>query len=86
MALSLGVSVGDKIMVGKVPITILSIASPNIIGLDVGGQTFFVSDAERVEILPEVWVQSGLPERRFRSESRLAFEAPREIRIERVRQ
>lgn len=79
MALSLGVRVGSKILVGKQVVTVKSIAATGHVVLQVGNQEFVISEEERKEILPQVHVFS------FES-NRLAFEAPTSIRIQRVRE
>lgn len=86
MALSLGVVIGDLIKIGEVMVKVRNIEQDNVIVLSMGsGKTVYVSDKERVEILPDVFVQAGLPEKQWERHSRLAIDAPRSIRIERVR-
>ena len=87
MALSLGVRKGDHIKVGATMIEVVRVEDDNIIGLYVAGQPLiYVSDTEKTEILPDVWVFCGSTTRQqYDGYSRLAFEAPREIRIERVK-
>lgn len=87
MALSLGVREHDRITIGDSMVRVVSISGPNIIGISVnGGDVIYVSDTEKIEILPEVWVFCGRSDnQKFEKYSRLAFEAPRSIRIERIK-
>lgn len=83
MALSIGVSVGSKIDVGGHLLQITALAQPNLIVVTVdAGVPVVVSDQSRTEILPDVFVFSGVG--KAGSANRLAFEAPRAIRISRI--
>lgn len=90
MALSLGVSGGSKIDISLadqvVTIKVDRIHSASHLTLIVKGRKVEIDDKERVEILPEVFVSCGLsqPTRGNRS-TRIAFEAPIEIGINRVK-
>lgn len=80
MALLVGVSTGTRILVGKSVVTVRDIQD-KVMCLQVGnGPDIFVTNKERVEILPQVFVFVGeghLPN----TGDRLAFEAPRSIQI-----
>jgi hypothetical protein len=84
MALSIGVSAGSKIKVGKSMVAVQE-ANRRMVTLKVdGGPTQIITEAERTEILPQVYVFIGVgPDSGMNS--RLAFEAPRSIQIDRVR-
>lgn len=87
MALSLGVSVGSEITIGPVNrLKVLDIIGGTQVKIEVGGNQFLIDDQERQEVLPEVFVSCGLsaPTRGTHT-SRLAFEAPRSIKIDRVK-
>lgn len=86
MALSIGVKIGSKLTIGKSNMRILDVVDGTTISLEVDGQRFIVSENERTEILPEVFVSSGLERTNVVGvkSGRLAFEAPRHIIIRRV--
>lgn len=90
MALSLGVTKGSKVEIALadrvVLVKVTNIDSATQLTLEVEGTAVTIDDKERVEILPQVFVSCGLsrPARGNRS-TRLAFEAPLEIKINRVK-
>lgn len=90
MALSMGVSVGSKIIIGngvadERMMRILDTTN-GIVNLQMDdGKKFIITDFERTEILPNVFVSLGMKKGET-SNTRLAFEAPREIQITRVRE
>lgn len=85
MALSLGVKKGGVIKIGGVPLQVVSIDHQKSITVRINGREYVVSDKERVEILPTVFVFVGTwSVLNQSSQGRLAFEAPRAVRIERV--
>lgn len=90
MALSLGISNGSEIEITKGDkVTLLVVNSINGSSkaqIDVGGEVFNITDLERTEILPEVFVSfgKGASARGYRS-ARLAFEAPLSVKINRVK-
>lgn len=83
MALSIGVSAGDLIRVGEHEVQVKSLSyRENLIVVSVDGKSeHVISELGRVELLPEVFVFSGKGD--HGGISRLAFEAPRSIRITR---
>jgi hypothetical protein len=84
MALSLGVSVGDKIAVGDTVVEVRAIHFPKTMVVMVdGGKEFTVDDnvGHSVEILPNVRVYVGIGPGKHSSANRLAFEAPKAIPI-----
>lgn len=86
MALILGVVEGDKIFIDDKPLVVRKIDGLSSILITFGGIDYPISDVESVEISPEVFVSCGVPRdvhRRTEMVARLAFEAPRRIRIER---
>lgn len=90
MALSLGISNGAEIEItngSKVTMLVVnSINGSSKVQIDVGGEVFNITDLERVEILPEVFVSLGKgPSARGYRSARLAFEAPLAIKINRVK-
>jgi hypothetical protein len=79
IALSIGVSVGSKIDVGGHILQVKALVHPNVVVITVDrGEEILISEGKTVEILPEVRVQSGV------GGNRLAFHAPKAIRISRV--
>jgi hypothetical protein len=83
MALSLGVRKGSKITVGKHEVEVKDIIQSNLIMVSVDqGDDVLISDQKQTEILPDVFVFSGVGA--SGSGNRLAFKAPREIAIRRV--
>jgi sRNA-binding carbon storage regulator CsrA len=85
MPLSLGVSVGDRIEVGDSIVKVKAIKNHKLIIVSVnGGPDISVNDnnADAVEILPDVRLFTGLD--RDGARSRLAFDAPRSIKITRI--
>jgi hypothetical protein len=62
-------------------------ARPKMVTLKVNGRKpVVVTDEEQIEILPAVKVQVGVKDGLNISGSRLAFDAPRYIQIQRVRE
>jgi hypothetical protein len=85
MALSLGVSIGSKVQIGDKLLVITDILNGNHISLTYGGKTFLITESERTEIDPTVFVSCGSRDsNRHEKYTRLAFEAPREIQITRL--
>lgn len=79
MALSIGVSVGSKIDVGGHMLQVKALVHPNVVVVTIDrGEEVVISEGKTVEILPNVRVQSGV------GGNRLAFHAPKSIRISRV--
>jgi hypothetical protein len=79
MALSIGISVGSQITVGDHQVRVKELSPPNLIVITIDGkEDKMISDKERTEIVPEVFVSTG------GAQNRLAFEAPKSIRIKRV--
>lgn len=87
MALSLGVAAGSKIKVGSDIVEVVSVVGTAHVQIGVRGQSYLITDCERTEILPNVFVSCGRnDDRQFGGAgfSRLAFEAPRSIDIKRI--
>lgn len=86
MALSLAVAAGSRIQVGESILTVLRTARGRHIQIDVDGKEFYLTDQERVKILPEVFVSYGSPYAELSEFQglRIAFEAPRSIKITRL--
>lgn len=86
MALSIGVSVGSKIDIAGHTLQVKSITPPNLIVVAIDNQQEHVlSDQSRVQILPDVWAFTGIGQNGAgMTGNRIAFEAPRSIRISRV--
>jgi len=83
MALSIGVSVGSKIDVGGHLLQVKEIAPHNLIVISIDkGEDMVISELSRTEILPTVFVFVGVGQ--SGGGNRLAFEAPKTIRINRV--
>ena len=85
MALSLGISVGESLTIGESNLKVINIVKGYIFTMDVDGREYTVADQEKVEILPQVYVRSGLDrDKAFAQRSgRLAIDAPRSIAIRR---
>lgn len=86
MALSLGVTDGSKIRVGTEILEVVTIVGTAHIQVRVAGKNFLITDCERTEVLPGVFVSCGRnDDKQFAASfSRLAFEAPRSIEIKRI--
>jgi sRNA-binding carbon storage regulator CsrA len=83
MSLSIGVSTGSRISVGDHVVRVKSINSPNLFVVDIdGGNEVVISEREKIEVLPDVFVQSGVGQKG--GGNRLAFDAPRSIKISRI--
>lgn len=82
MALSLGVEVGSTIQVGESKLVVEALLADGTIFVRVGDEQFQITDQRRTQVLPDVYVSCGMPavSRRDRF-SKLAFEAPRHIKI-----
>jgi hypothetical protein len=73
------VSVGSKIDVGGHTLQVKALVHPNVVVVTVDrGEEILISEGKTVEILPQVRVQSGV------GGNRLAFHAPKSIRISRI--
>lgn len=86
MALSLGVSVGERISVGDSMVRVKAIKNPKLMVVTVnGGPDITVNDnkAEAVEILPGIRLFTG-QNKSGSDSSRLLFDAPKSIPIHRV--
>lgn len=94
MGLSIGVKPGTVIRVSDKPLTIVEI-SPDSMVVRFEGQTYRLSEFERKEICPQVFVYMGKPKqgltacpdtfREWDLLPRIVFEAPRHISINRQR-
>lgn len=84
MALSLGIHEGSKIQVGSHVVTVTEIVRDNLMTVEAGGLKHMVTDTERTEILPSVFVFCGSSHGQAATNARLAFEAPRSININRI--
>jgi sRNA-binding carbon storage regulator CsrA len=96
MALALGVRRGSKIKVGDIMLRVVSVEDGGKeLKIEVGKTEFIISDEERTEILPDVFVSCGvydnvitnwdMPEGYSETHSRLTFEAPTSIPIHRIK-
>lgn len=84
MALSLGVRVGSLLTVGNTEVKVEEIGPGQRITLSLLGKSRLITDQERIEILPDVFVSMGMGSSPNGSPAhRLAFEAPRSIEIKR---
>jgi hypothetical protein len=85
MALSLGVKAGSKIRIGDHMLEVVQVDREDCIDITLDGKLFVITDLQRTQIAPEVYVScgsqngKGLPEH-----GRLAIEAPRSIPIIRL--
>jgi hypothetical protein len=87
MALSIGVSAGDKVFVGDSIVTVratLSTPKTDIIEVSVDdGPVVQLTELSTEELLPEVRAFVGRSPRQSRGAYRIAFKAPRRILINR---
>lgn len=93
MGLSLGVREGSRIIIDQSELVVMSVSS-TLCQVAIGASKgragkigkFDIVATERVEILPGVFCQLGkVDEHGGQSYTRLVFEAPRSIAIERVK-
>lgn len=92
MALSIGVRRGSKILIGAAPdgtggelLRVIEVPKFNEVRLKFQGTTHTITDKERVLIAPNVYVSCGAQQQQdYEEYSRLAFEAPRSIKINRI--
>jgi sRNA-binding carbon storage regulator CsrA len=88
MSLSLGVRTGGQIKIGDDMLTVSSVARDGLtVRVNVRGREYQLSDEEKTEVLPDVYVFCGVSAHTpwglpFRS--KLAFDAPRVIQIDRI--
>lgn len=87
MALSLGVRKGFKWSIDRDILRVKEVVNAKTIIVTINNRTdYTITDLERIEILPDVFIQCGVVDGVFvePGSSRLAIEAPRSIIIERV--
>jgi fructose-specific component phosphotransferase system IIB-like protein len=87
MALSIGVKKGSKIKIGvsEQVLLVTEVLPDNRLRLTFAGSEHVISDQERTTIAPDVHLSTGKADPRPSTHyRRIAFEAPRAIRIERV--
>jgi hypothetical protein len=78
MALSIGVSVGSKILVGGHMVQVKALVYPNVVVVTVDrGDEIVISEGQATEILPGVRVQSGIGGNRLAFQRTSRFEFPR---------
>lgn len=90
MALSIGVSAGESITIGPYgpkkeyhTVYVKILTAPNLIVITVdNGPEIVVNDDQKIELLPEVFVQVGIGANG--ASNRLAFHADRSIKIEKT--
>jgi hypothetical protein len=87
-ALSLGVQAGSKIKIGKSVLSVLQVLNTGLqVRVFVRGRFYTISDDERVEVLPNVFIFCGVSAGRgwnMPNKSKLAIEAPTDILIDRL--
>jgi hypothetical protein len=90
MALAIGVHGdgrthrGTKILVGEKMLEVRRITAPGVIVCQLDkGPEFIVTEVERTQIMPDVFVQAAEPNPAIGA--RLTFEAPRSIKISRLK-
>jgi hypothetical protein len=78
VALSIGIAEGSKIQVGTSMLEVNQIFDSRHIAIKYGRQQHLITDAERTEVEPNVFISCGIRQDRAssNSSSRLAFEAP----------
>lgn len=87
MALSLGVKTGSQMRIGSSILRVLEIKNyGRLISIEVGNRRFLIDDEKKTEILPAVFVFCGVTsDWCFERKSKIAFDAPRSIQIDRVK-
>jgi hypothetical protein len=87
VALSIGINEGSKIRVGNKLLVVQQIPDARHVHILYGREPFLITDEERTEVEPGVYIQCGVKaDRPFQENfSRLAFEAPRAVGIHRIR-
>lgn len=90
MALVIGVTKGSRIRVDDSMLTVLQIMSDSAVLLHIADgnldKEFLVTEEERTEVIEDVFVSLGRDHNSSgTNSSRLAFEAPLSIRINRLR-
>jgi hypothetical protein len=87
MALSIGVSKGSKIQVGKNLMRVLEVQDSRHVSIMYGNTRHLITDTERTEVEPGVFLSCGIKQDKetMMNSSRIAFEAPRSVIINRVR-
>jgi len=89
MSLSLGVRAGSQIEIGDDMLTVSGVTRDGLtVRVNVRGREYQINDEEKTEVLPGVYVFCGVSAHMnwdlpFRS--KLAFDAPRVIQIDRVK-
>lgn len=84
MALSLGVQKGSMIKIGSKELEVLDIDYGQAVCVRYNGKVHFVTDKQRTELGPNIYVSYGLSRNHMVPSARLAFEAPREVGILRL--
>jgi phage gp45-like len=84
MALSIGVTEGSRITVGKSMLTVLGITNGTHVSINYAGKQHLITIDERTEVEPNVFISCGGRDTKYAHYSRLAFEADRAIPIKRV--
>jgi hypothetical protein len=86
MALSIGIKKNSRVLVGGSHLLVVKeIIAPTQVRVEFDERSILVTDLERAKLMDDVFVSCGLlPPNSTNHYSRLAFEAPREIRIERL--
>ena len=79
MALSLGIKRGEELFIGDTRYVLTDILSPHSFVLKCACVEFEISDAEAVEVEPEVWISAGRGG--HYTLARVVIDAPRRIRI-----
>ena len=87
MALSIGISENSRIRVGSKVLRVAQIQDNRHIHIIYDGQRHLITDEERTEVEKGVFISCGIKSDRATSNnfSRLAFEAPREVLIQRLK-
>jgi hypothetical protein len=84
MALSLEVTQGSKIKIGQHMLEVGEITKGTHITATYKGQTHLITTEERTELEDGVFVSCGSkPQKHHEKRTRLAFEAPRNVKINR---
>ncbi len=87
MALSIGIRRNDRVQVGEDELKVLNIVLGHHVVVRLKGQKYKITEAERSEIAPQVYLSYGKNPHRSPDavqSARLLFQAPREILIRKV--
>lgn len=84
MALSIGAGAGDRIRVGEDILHVREVHPSTIVICKNDDAPVLITEDAKVDIIRSVFIFKGISPASTKVSSRLAFEAPKSIRIERI--